>query len=91
VNSQALQTLLEAVANGTLKPDAALENLKIMAFEPVTRDGETEFARIDHHRSLRTGFPEVIWGPGKTPEQIGQIMQVMRDLLHVVRATRIHQ
>ena len=62
MNSQALQTLLEAVANGTLKPDAALENLKIMAFEPVTRDGETEFARIDHHRSLRTGFPEVIWG-----------------------------
>jgi hypothetical protein len=98
VNSQALQTLLEAVADGTLKPDAALENLKHLAFEPVTNDGETEFARIDHHRSLRTGFPEVIWGPGKTPEQIGQIMQVMRDsrsrIPHgnrdrVVMATRI--
>lgn len=89
MDSQALQTLLEAVADGTLKPDAALENLKLMAFEPVTNDGEAEFARIDHHRSLRTGFPEVIWGPGKTPEQIGQIMQVMRDRHRVVMATRI--
>lgn len=79
MNLQALQALLEAVADGTIKPDAALEKLKNLAFEPVANDGETEFARIDHHRSLRTGFPEVIWGPGKTPEQIGQIMRVMRD------------
>ena len=79
-----LQSLLEAVAKGEVTPDIALEKLKHLAFEPVE-----DFAKIDHHRKLRTGFPEVIWGPGKTPEQIVQIIQVMRDRSPVVMATRI--
>lgn len=78
-----LRSLLEAVATGNVSPTTALEKLKNFAYEPVG-----EFARIDHHRALRTGFPEVIWGPGKTPDQIAQIMEVMRA--HgVVMATRI--
>jgi hypothetical protein len=81
---QALQFLLEAVAAGKVSPEAALEKLKHFDFEPVG-----EFARIDHHRALRTGFPEVIWGPGKTPDQIAQIMEVMRERNPVVMATRI--
>lgn len=89
MNSQALQSLLEAVAKGNLNPDAALAKLKHLAFEPVTNPGETEFARIDHHRTLRTGFPEAIWGPGKTPEQIVQIIQVLRQHNRTVMATRI--
>ena len=89
MNSQALQSLLEAVASGQIQPDAALEKLKHLAFEPVTKPGETEFARIDHHRTLRTGFPEVIWGPGKTPEQIVQIIQVLRQHHRMVMVTRI--
>jgi NCAIR mutase (PurE)-related protein len=76
--------MLEAVAAGEVSPAAALEKLKHFDFEPVS-----EFARIDHHRSLRTGFPEVIWGPGKTPDQIAQIMEAMRDRSPVVMATRI--
>lgn len=72
--SEALRSLLQAVAQGQVSPDTALDKLKHFDFEPVA-----DFARIDHHRSLRTGFPEVIWGPGKTPDQIVQIMQVMRD------------
>jgi len=81
---EALQFLLEAVAAGVISPAAALDKLKHFAFEPVG-----DFARIDHHRTLRTGFPEVIWGPGKTPEQIVQIIQVMRQQNPCVMATRI--
>jgi pyridinium-3,5-biscarboxylic acid mononucleotide synthase len=81
---KALRSLLEAVAHGKVTPDIALDTLKDLAYEPVG-----EFAKIDHHRSLRTGFPEVIWGPGKTPSQIAQIMEVMRQRNPVVMATRI--
>ncbi|YAF93881.1 MAG: nickel pincer cofactor biosynthesis protein LarB [Nodularia sp. CChRGM 3473] len=81
---EALRSLLEAVANGKVTPEIALDSLKDLAYESVG-----EFAKIDHHRQLRTGFPEVIWGPGKTPEQIAQIMQVMRLRNPVVMATRI--
>ncbi len=81
---EALRSLLEAVATGNITPAAALEKLKDFAYEPVG-----EFAKIDHHRTLRTGFPEVIWGSGKTPDQIAQIMEVMRDRGSVVMATRI--
>jgi pyridinium-3,5-biscarboxylic acid mononucleotide synthase len=79
-----LKTLLGAVAQGEVSPEAALDKLKYLTFEPVE-----DFARIDHHRTLRTGFPEVIWGPGKTVNQIVQIINVMRDRSPVVMATRI--
>jgi NCAIR mutase (PurE)-related protein len=81
---EALRSLLEAVATGEVNPATALEKLKHFAYEPVG-----EFARIDYHRALRTGFPEVIWGLGKTPDQIIQIMAAMRDRDSVVIATRI--
>lgn len=81
---EALRSLLESVAAGEINPAAALEKLKHFAYEPVS-----EFARIDHHRTLRTGFPEVIWGPGKTPDQIAQIIAAMRLRSPVVMATRI--
>lgn len=80
----ALEYLLSAVARGEVSPSKALEKLKHFDFEPVE-----DFAKIDHHRKLRTGFPEVIWGPGKTPTQIAKIMTVMRDRSTVVMATRI--
>ncbi|MBE9030835.1 nickel pincer cofactor biosynthesis protein LarB [filamentous cyanobacterium LEGE 11480] len=81
---EALQNLLQAVAQGEISPEAALQDLKHFDFEPVG-----DFARIDHHRTLRTGFPEVIWGQDKTPEQITKIMTAMRDRTHVVMATRV--
>nr|WP_290223737.1 nickel pincer cofactor biosynthesis protein LarB [Trichocoleus desertorum] len=81
---EAIRLLLQAVAHGEVSPDSALEKLKHFDFEPVE-----DFARVDHHRTLRTGFPEVIWGPGKTPEQIIEIIKVMRDRNPVVMATRI--
>ena len=81
---EAIQTLLEAVASGEVTPVDALDKLKHFDFEPVG-----EFARIDHHRRLRTGFPEAIWGPGKTPEQIAEIIKTMTQRDTVVMATRI--
>ncbi|MGB3207072.1 MAG: nickel pincer cofactor biosynthesis protein LarB [Crinalium sp.] len=71
---EALQFLLESVAAGEVSPTAALEKLKHFDFEAVD-----DFAKIDHHRTLRTGFPEVIWGQGKTTNQIAQIIDVMRS------------
>ncbi len=84
MNPDALQSLLQAIATGKVTPDQGLEKLKHFSFESID-----EFAKIDHHRHLRTGFPEVIWGPGKTPEQIAQIMLTMARHSSTVMATRI--
>jgi NCAIR mutase (PurE)-related protein len=62
-----VRDLLAGVADGSLSIDAALDAL---AFAPVE---DMSFATIDHHRALRQGFPEVIFGPGKTAEQIEAI------------------
>ena len=82
--AQALKILLESVAAGNVSPVHALEKLKHLSFEPVE-----DIAKIDHHRQLRTGFPEVIWGSGKTPEQIIHIMKAMTNKSPLVMATRI--
>ncbi|MGL5033532.1 MAG: nickel pincer cofactor biosynthesis protein LarB [Microcystaceae cyanobacterium] len=79
-----LQQLLEAVAQGQTSPDTALEKLKYLGFESLDN-----VAKIDHHRHLRTGFPEVIWGPGKTTEQLTQIIRAMAPHNAIVMATRI--
>lgn len=84
MSPDALRSLLQAIAIGEVSPDQGLEKLKYFSFESVD-----EFAKIDHHRYLRTGFPEVIWGTGKTPEQIAKIMLTMACHSSVVMATRI--
>lgn len=83
-NPEALRDLLNAVAQGQVSPDLALDKLKHFDFEPVG-----DFAKIDHHRTLRTGFPEAVWGSGKTPDQIVQIVEVMRQRSPVVMVTRV--
>jgi pyridinium-3,5-biscarboxylic acid mononucleotide synthase len=69
VNAQQLGTILAEVAAGRLAPDAALDRLRQLPFEDLT------FARIDHHRALRQGHPEVVFCEGKTPEQVVAICQ----------------
>ena len=81
---ESLDHLLQAVAQGEISPEAALDKVKHFTYEPVG-----EFAKIDRDRALRTGFPEVIWGLGKTDDQIAQIIEVMRQHNPVVMATRI--
>ena len=62
-----LAEMLTQVQQGVLPVEQALERLKHLPFEDLG------FARIDHHRTLRKGFSEVIWGPGKTSQQIAAI------------------
>jgi NCAIR mutase (PurE)-related protein len=77
--------LLEQVASGKLAPEKALDAL---AFQPT----ETlDFATIDHHRALRQGFPEVIFGEGKTDDQIVSIAQRMVERGDGVLATRVSE
>ena len=62
-----LRQLLQQVAAGRLDPDAALVHLRHLPFEDLT------FAKIDQHRAMRRGVPEVIFGEGKTAKQIATI------------------
>ena len=81
-----LLTLLEAVSDGRLSTDDAhqqvLSELRDRPFEDLG------FARVDHHRSIRQGFPEVILGLGKTPEQIASIAQRIVGHGHPLLVTR---
>ncbi len=62
-----LRELLQKVREGALSPEAALERLRDLPYEDLG------FAKVDHHRALRQGFPEAIFGAGKTPEQVAAI------------------
>ncbi|MEA5142355.1 MAG: nickel pincer cofactor biosynthesis protein LarB [Oscillibacter sp.] len=64
--------ILQAVRDGAMSVDEALLKLKTAPFEDIG------FAKIDHHRAVRQGVPEVIYGAGKTPEQIAAIIGAMR-------------
>lgn len=82
MDEQTLRQLLEAVAAGQVRTGEALERLRSLPFEDL---GHT---KVDHHRALRTGFPEVVFCPGKTPEQVAEIVACLRPHARVVLATR---
>jgi pyridinium-3,5-biscarboxylic acid mononucleotide synthase len=71
MDASSLRKLLEQVRAGKLSPDAAVARLRHMPFEDLG------FAKIDHHRRLRSGMPEVIFSRGKTPAQVAQIFKRM--------------
>ena len=75
--------LLESVADGNTTSREAAEKLQHMAYEDIT------YAHVDHHRSLRKGFPEVIFGEGKTADQIAGIMEKMIPQENIILVTRI--
>ncbi len=81
-----LQTLLAEVGSGSLTPEAAqnriFQYLRQAPFEDLG------FARVDHHRALRQGVPEVVFGPGKTPEQIAGIAERIVAAGHSLLVTR---
>ncbi len=81
-----LLTLLAEVQRGTLSPDEASARLATLPFEELG-DANTE-TRIDHHRALRTGLPEVIYAAGKTPAQTAVIFARMAAHGSDVLATR---
>ncbi len=83
MNSDAIRKLFDQVKRGKLSPDEAVQRLKHLPFEDLG------FANIDHHRTLRVGMPEVIFGPGKSPQQFGDIFARLAKQGHNVLATRV--
>ncbi len=77
-----IRELLEAVRRGRLSAAAALERLRRLPFEDLG------FAKIDHHRPLRQGYAEVIYAPGKRPEQVVSIVRRMAKNKHNILITR---
>lgn len=69
----ALQRLLEDVRSGALHPDDALATLRRLPF------ADLGFARVDHHRTIRQGRPEAVYGPGKAPEHVAAIVAELLD------------
>jgi pyridinium-3,5-biscarboxylic acid mononucleotide synthase len=65
--------MLESIQRGEISPAAALARLARLPYE------DTGFAKIDHHRSLRLGLPEVIYAAGKTPQQVAEIFARMAN------------
>jgi hypothetical protein len=73
---------LKQVKSGKINIDQAIEKLRLLPFENLG------FARVDHHRTIRRGFPEVIFCPGKTTEQIIKIFESLAAKGNNVLATR---
>jgi NCAIR mutase (PurE)-related protein len=77
-----LRGLLEQVREGAVDVDAALERMRHLPFEDLG------FANVDHHRALRHGIPEVVFGKGKTPEQVSAIVSALLARAQNVLVTR---
>lgn len=82
MNQEKVRVLLENVQNGAVSCDEALGALRDLPFE------ELGFAKVDHHRGLRQGFPEVIFSQGKTPSQVAAIAVALHSRGATVLATR---
>ena len=78
-----IRELLERVRDGDVAPDEAVESLAHLPFVDVAG------ARVDTHRALRGGLPEAVYAPGKTPQQIAEIVGVLRRSQQPVLATRV--
>jgi NCAIR mutase (PurE)-related protein len=85
MNPRKLEDLLRRVKLGKTSIDEAVAQLKSLPFKDLG------YARIDHHRSLRKGFPEVIWGEGKSSNQILSIMKEMKSKGQNVLITRLDE
>ena len=84
-----LRALLDAVRDGRLDPAEAEQLAQTwLVHDPVEDLG---FARVDHHRAVRQGFPEVVYGHGKTPEQIAGIARAIVDRGHSLLVTRTNR
>ena len=83
MTSDAVKKLFAEVKRGKLSPDEAVQRLRHLPFEDLG------FANVDHHRVLRAGMPEVIFGPGKTPAHFAEIFARLAKRGHNVLATRV--
>ncbi len=80
-----IRDLLEKVRSGKIRVEEALEKLKVLPYQDLG------FAKIDTHRELRRNYPEIIFCPGKTPEQIAHIAEQMWENKSTVMAVRANR
>ncbi|NNK85518.1 MAG: 1-(5-phosphoribosyl)-5-amino-4-imidazole-carboxylate carboxylase, partial [Desulfobacterales bacterium] len=85
MNKESLHRILQSVATGKTSVDNAAKALTNISFENIG------FAHIDHNRSLRKGFPEVVFGEGKTAEQVIRIVEKIIEEEDLVLVTRVSQ
>jgi NCAIR mutase (PurE)-related protein len=86
MNRQQIRALLDDVRAGILTPEAAQDRiLQVLSQQPYEDLG---FARVDHQRNTRQGFPEVVFGQGKTPDQVAAIAARIAGAGHTVLVTR---
>jgi hypothetical protein len=83
VQESQIRAILEQIANNRLSSSEGLEQLRHLPYEDIG------IAQVDHHRGLRQGQPEIIFGQGKTVEQIRRIMQAMVERGSNVLVTRL--
>lgn len=83
MKTEDIRKVLEQVKRGSISINTALQKLKTLPLEDIG------FATLDHHRTLRKGFPEVIWGEGKTSTQIIAIIKKMLTKKHPILVTRV--
>jgi NCAIR mutase (PurE)-related protein len=83
MDREKLKKMLGQVRAGKLSVGRAMERMRLLPFE------ELGFATLDHHRAVRRGFPEVVYGPGKTPEQIVEIVRRLGESDQIVLVTRV--
>lgn len=82
MNSNDLKKLLEDVKNGSVDVEKAYKEIKALPYEDIG------FAKVDHHRSIRNGYPEVIYCEGKTCKQIVEIVRRLMEKNNNILATR---
>lgn len=82
MNADSIRKLMQDVRSGELSPDDAVERLRHLPFEDLG------FAKVDHHRALRVGMPEVVFGERKTPKQVAAIFKRLAQHGNNVLATR---
>jgi len=86
MDASSLRTLIEQVASGACTPDDAVRQLRRLPY------ADLGFARVDHHRDLRLGMPEAVYGPGKSPEHCAAIvMELLEATDGPVLVTRADQ
>jgi pyridinium-3,5-biscarboxylic acid mononucleotide synthase len=83
MNQSDLKKLLTDLSKNKLSPNDAMKQLQNLPYENI------DFAKIDHHRELRNGSPEVIYCPGKTVPQIKKIIQILRKADSNILATKL--
>ena len=82
MKDQYIKELLDQVSEGDMTVEEAAEKLRSLPYE------ELEFAKVDNHRTLRTGYPEVVFCEGKTPEQTAEIFSALAEKNQRVMGTR---